>query len=50
VLILKIVGFELCKTDKFADEYGLILLSSNHSLMHVPTEFQFMKDSYQKSK
>lgn len=44
VPILEIVGFELCKIDKSADEYGLILLSSDQCLMHVPTEFQFMNE------
>lgn len=46
VPVLKIVGFQLCKTDKFAGEYGVILLSSDQSLMHVPTEFQFMNERF----
>lgn len=40
------VAFELCQMSKFADDYDQILISSDQTLIHVPTEFQFMSERF----
>lgn len=46
LLILKMVAFELCQNAKFAEEYDQILLSCDQTLIHVPTEFQFVSERF----
>lgn len=40
------VAFELCKIAKFTAEYDQILLSCDHTLIHVPTELLFMSERF----